>query len=132
MDKEQALEEFNRNKHFIDTLTTKYVTYSNYDDIKQTAYLTAWEALLRYDGTTKVTTWLQNSIVPVIKGYAIKEKYNGIIKKGNRIGFRILKIIGEGKRKGLTEQEIYNEVKKEVTWIDGDMWGWIVLFVLST
>ena len=34
MDKEQALEEFNRNKYFIETLTTKYLSYPNYEDIK--------------------------------------------------------------------------------------------------
>ena len=31
MDKEQALEEFNRNKYFIETLTTKYLSYPNYE-----------------------------------------------------------------------------------------------------
>ena len=34
MDKEQALEEFNRNKYFIETLTTKYLSYPNYEDVK--------------------------------------------------------------------------------------------------
>ena len=34
MDKEQALEGFNRNKYFIETLTTKYLSYPNYEDIK--------------------------------------------------------------------------------------------------
>lgn len=34
MNKELALEEFNRNQHYIETLTKKYITYDNYDDIK--------------------------------------------------------------------------------------------------
>ena len=125
MDKEQALEEFNRNKYFIETLTTKYLSYPNYDDIKQTAYLTAWESLLRYDGTTKTTTWIQANVAPALKGYAIKENYNGIVKHNNRDAMKIIGIIGKGKKEGKTEQEIWKTVKEEGVNIDADSWRWI-------
>ena len=125
MDKEQALEEFNRNKYFIETLTKKYITYSNYDDIKQVAYLTAWESLLRYDGTTKTTTWIQANVAPALKGYAIKENYNGIVKHNNRDAMKIIGIIGKGKKEGKTEQEIWKTVKDEGVNIDADSWRWI-------
>ena len=125
MDKEQALEEFNRNKYFIETLTTKYLSYPNYDDIKQTAYLTAWESLLRYDGTTKTTTWIQANVAPALKGYAIKERYNGIVKHNNRDAMKIIGIIGKGKKEGKTEQEIWKTVKDEGVNIDADSWRWI-------
>lgn len=125
MDKEQALEEFNKNKYFIETLTTKYLSYPNYDDIKQTAYLTAWESLLRYDGTTKTTTWIQANVAPALKGYAIKENYNGIVKHNNRDAMKIIGIIGKGKKEGKTEQEIWKTVKDEGVNIDADSWRWI-------
>ena len=125
MDKEQALEEFNRNKYFIETLTTKYLSYPNYDDIKQVAYLTAWESLLRYDGTTKTTTWIQANVAPALKGYAIKENYNGIVKHNNRDAMKIIGIIGKGKKEGKTEQEIWKTVKEEGVNIDADSWRWI-------
>ena len=125
MDKEQALEEFNRNKYFIETLTTKYLSYPNYDDIKQVAYLTAWESLLRYDGTTKTTTWIQANVAPALKGYAIKENYNGIVKHNNRDAMKIIGIIGKGKKEGKTEQEIWKTVKDEGINIDADSWRWI-------
>lgn len=127
MDKEQALEEFNRNKHFIDTLTSRYKTYPNYDDILQTAYFTAWEALLRYnpESDTKVTTWLQCNVEPAIKGYAIKENYNGIVKHNNRDAMKIIGIIGKGKKENKTEQEIYQMVKDAGINIDGDGFRWM-------
>ena len=125
MDKEQALEEFNRNKYFIETLTTKYLSYPNYDDIKQVAYLTAWESLLRYDGTTKTTTWIQANVAPALKGYAIKENYNGIVKHNNRDAMKIIGMIGKGKKEGKTEQEIWKTVKEEGVNIDADSWRWI-------
>ena len=125
MDKEQALEEFNRNKYFIETLTTKYLSYPNYEDIKQVAYLTAWESLLRYDGTTKVTTWIQANVAPALKGYSIKESYNGIVKHNNRDAMKIIGIIGKGKKEGKTEQEIWKTVKDEGVNIDADSWRWI-------
>ena len=78
MDNEQATKLFNENCHFIDTLTSKYRSYPNYEDIKQVAYLTSWKALLRYDeeSTTKVTTWIQRHVAPALNKYIAKEVYH--------------------------------------------------------
>lgn len=127
MDKEQALEEFNKNKYFIETLTTKYLSYPNYQDILQQAYLTAWESLLRYneESGVKITTWIQANVEPALKGYAIKENYNGIIKHNNKDAMKVIGIIGKGKKEGKTEQEIWKRVKDEGINIDADSWRWI-------
>ena len=122
---QNLLDLFNDNMYFIDTLTSKYRSYPNYDDIKQVAYLTAWESLLRYDGTTKTTTWIQANVAPALKGYAIKENYNGIVKHNNRDAMKIIGIIGKGKKEGKTEQEIWKTVKDEGVNIDADSWRWI-------
>lgn len=105
---QNLLDLFNDNIYFIDTLTSKYRSYSNYDDIKQVAYLTAWESLLRYnpESGTKVTTWLQCNVEPALKGYAIKENYNGIVKHNNKDAMKIIGIIGKGKKEGKGEGEI--------------------------
>ena len=34
MNREQATKLFNENCYFIETLTKKYITYDNYDDVK--------------------------------------------------------------------------------------------------
>ena len=125
MTKDKALGLFEENKYFIETLTKKYITYPNYEDVLQTAYLTAWESLLRYDGTTKTTTWIQANVAPALKGYAIKENYNGIVKHNNRDAMKIIGIIGKGKKEGKTEQEIWKTVKDEGVNIDADSWRWI-------
>ena len=125
MTKDKALGLFEENKYFIETLTKKYITYPNYEDVLQVAYLTAWESLLRYDGTTKTTTWIQANVAPALKGYAIKENYNGIVKHNNRDAMKIIGIIGKGKKEGKTEQEIWKTVKEEGVNIDADSWRWI-------
>lgn len=116
---------FEDNKYFIETLTTKYLSYPNYEDVLQTAYLTAWESILRYDNSTKITTWIQANVEPALKGYAIKEKYNGIIKGNNKTAMKVIGIIGKGKKEGKTEKEIWEQVKEEGIDIGGDSWGWI-------
>ena len=81
--------------------------------------------MLRYDGTTKTTTWIQANVAPALKGYAIKENYNGIVKYNNRDAMKIIGIIGKGKKEGKTEQEIWKTVKEEGVNIDADSWRWI-------
>lgn len=124
---QNLLDLFNDNMYFIDTLTSRYRSYPNYDDIKQVAYLTAWESLLRYnpESGVKVTTWIQANVTPALKGYAIKENYNGIVKHNNRDAMKIIGIIGKGKKEGKTEQEIWKTVKDEGINIDADSWRWI-------
>ena len=127
MTKDKALGLFEENKYFIETLTKKYITYPNYEDVLQVAYLTAWESLLRYnpESGVKVTTWIQANVAPALKGYAIKESYNGIVKHNNKDAMKIIGIIGKGKKEGKTEQEIWKTVKEEGVNIDADSWRWI-------
>ena len=124
---QNLLDLFNDNMYFIDTLTSRYRSYVNYEDIKQVAYLTAWESLLRYnpESGVKVTTWIQANVTPALKGYAIKESYNGIVKHNNRDAMKVIGIIGKGKKEGKTEQEIWKTVKDEGINIDADSWRWI-------
>lgn len=90
MTHKEATKAFEENRYFIETLTSKYRTYPNYEDVLQQAYLTAWEALLRYDedNNTKITTWLQCNVTPALRGYAIKEMYNGVFKYNSCRGMK--------------------------------------------
>lgn len=132
MTKELAQEVFNQNMYFINTLTSKYITYPNYEDIKQEAYIKAYEAILKWDENkgTKITTWIQAYVEPYLKSYTIKAYIGNDNCGGNSLNYKISCIVMKNKDK--SEKEVWDIVRDMGYKVDGETWSYIYNNVMKT
>lgn len=99
MTKELAENIFKEQLYFINTLTSKYITYPNYEDIKQEAYMKAYEAILKWDENkgTKITTWIQACVEPYLVSYTIKAYIGNDNCGGNSLNYKVSLVVMRNK-----------------------------------
>lgn len=99
MNKIEAEKTFKDNLYFINTLTSKYITYPNYEDIKQEAYMKAYEAILKWDENkgTKITTWIQAYVEPYLVSYTIKAYIGNDNCGSNSLNYKISLVVMRNK-----------------------------------